>query len=176
MGPTEIFRPTFSRVLAYAVWALLTFIALSAAVGTGGSMRLRVVTGCLFAATAVTQFYFRPFVEVSDGGIVLGNPLATKQIPWPAVESLRIRGSFAVVTRNGVTHNSFAATIANKRNDLGLAGVVKDFADARLEALKAAGFLDDIRLEGAQVTTHWNTVGISCLAATALVFIITLAL
>jgi hypothetical protein len=174
MGPTEIFRPTFSRVLAYALWVLLAFIAISAAVGTSGSVRLRVITGCIFAATIVVLFYFRPYVEVSDGGILLANPLKTTMLPWPAIESTEIHGSFNVQTVDGMKHSSYAATIANKRNDLGLAGEVKKFSDDRLEALSAAGYLNDIRPEGAPVTVTRNIAGLAAISATALAFLITL--
>ncbi len=174
MGPTEIFRPLFSRVLAYAVWAILAAAAVSSFFANDFELRWRVTTLTAFLAVAVWLFYLRPNVEISDGGILITNPLRSVHIPWPAVKELDIRGTFVVSDRDGNRHSAYAAAIANKRNNLGLAGEVKTFAEHRMNLLAEAGFLNDVRPEGALLTTRHNTVGITALAVCALAFVITL--
>ncbi|WP_435299548.1 PH domain-containing protein [Timonella sp. A28] len=173
MGPTEIFRPTFSRILAYALWALLAFIAVSAVIGTDGTLRLRTIAGCLFVSVAVWLFYFRPYLEISDGGVHIVNPLRTVHIPWPAVKETYIRGSFHVSTTGETVHSAYAATIQNKRNNLGLAGEAKQVSDARFDALADAGFLDDVRPEGAPVKQTWFSNGVIALSASFALLLVT---
>ncbi|WP_377466827.1 PH domain-containing protein [Populibacterium corticicola] len=175
MGPTEIFRPLFSRVLAYIVWAILAAAAISGFFAGNSELRWRVVALTVFLAVAVWLFYLRPSVEISDGGILITNPLRSVHIPWPAVAELDIRGTFVVTDREGNRHSAYAAAIANKRNNLGLAGEVKTFAEHRMNTLAEAGFLSNVRPEGAQLTTRHNTVGITALTVCALVFVITLS-
>lgn len=176
MGPTEIFRPLFSRVLAYVVWAILAVSAISSFFVEDSKLQWRVIALTVFLAVAVWLFYLRPSVEISDGGILITNPLRTVHIPWPAVTDLDIRGTFVVTDHEGNHHSAYAAAIANKRNDLGLAGEVKTFAEHRMNVLAEAGFLSDVRPEGAQLTTRHNTVGIIALAVCGLVFVITLTI
>lgn len=176
MGATEIFRPTFSRVLAYAVWVVLVIIAVSGMTTGSFLTAARILMGCMCAAAFVWLFYFRPHVEVADGGITVTNPLNTIHVPWPAVEELRIRGTFEIVTTVDGRVSAFAATIANKRHDAGLAGIVREQAQIRLSALRDAGFLDDIRIEGARVRRSVHVTGIFALAIPALVLAVLFAL
>lgn len=172
MGATEIYQPTFSKVLAYAVWVVLILIAISGFISKPFITSAQILLGCVCAAAFVWLFYFRPKVEVADGGVTVTNPFQTVHVPWPAVTDLRVRGTFEIETANSGRVSAYAASIANKRTDSGLAGIVLERSQNRLSALRDAGFLDEVRIEGAPVTRTTFTAGIIALAMPAVLLVV----
>ena len=168
MGPTKIFRPTSSRYLAITVWAILATSQIAALVSSQvtGSVRLLAPFGLI--AVVVWLFLWRPLVEVSDGTITIVNPLKTVTIPWPAYSEAHIHGTLIVTTTAAKTVSAYAAPIRNRRSDHGVAGDLLAELTARHDALTEAGFLDNIRTDGAQVTQTTATLGAVALAVLAL--------
>ncbi|ACQ79379.1 hypothetical protein Bcav_1119 [Beutenbergia cavernae DSM 12333] len=95
LGTVDVFRTTFSRVIAGLVGVVSAVaIVLLAIAGTDALLQ----SGGFFAVVGVGAWalFWRPFVELNDREIVLSNVLRTTRIPWPAVTALDSRWSFTV--------------------------------------------------------------------------------
>ena len=154
-GPTVVIRSRSSRALALAM-AGAGALGIVLAVGAGlEPVRTFGAPLVLFALLGWAAFW-RPHVEVSDGGVRVVNTWRTVQVPWPAIEEvdgrygLRLRTSYGTVT-------SWAAPAPSGRGraragDSEAAEIVK----SRLEELRAAGYLDNPTLERASLETVWD--------------------
>ena len=154
MHPTETLRPRSSRLIAGAVVACCA-VALVVVAVTGGGLvaiaRTLAVSG-LFTALA-WAVYWRPEVEVSDGGVRIVNPWRTVHVPWPAVDDVDHRWSLTVTTVDGRRVSAFAAPAGGAvERGPGVARQAAQVISDRREALRTAGYLDDVRPEGAPVT------------------------
>src|SRR5690554_7091068 len=141
MGPTESLRPSSSRPIAVAVaacCAIAVVFVLVSGVTAAAALRALGIAG-LVAVLAWT-LYWRPEVEVSDGGIRIVNPWRSVHVPWPALESVDERWSFTVATVHGGRVSAFAAPargIADRGP--GAANRVARLVTERREQLGAAG-------------------------------------
>ncbi|WP_024285292.1 PH domain-containing protein [Cellulomonas sp. KRMCY2] len=176
MGPSQTIRPTFSRVLA-ALVALCCLLTLGiVAIDAGPVAALRVAGPCGGLALLTWTVLWRPLVEVSDGGVLLVNPWRTVHVPWPALDDVSARWALTVRTTDGRTFSAFAAPApgAAGGDRVGLSGEAVGAVEARRDRLTAAGYLDEVRPEGApvQVRTHVRTL----VALAALVVLSALAL
>lgn len=158
MGQTKIFRPTSSRYLALATWAILGVGIGSAFLGEQPAHSWRLVAPLGLIALVAWLFLWRPLLEVTDGGLRIVNPLRTVHIPWPAFGDVRVHGTVIITTMGGVTFSVYAAPIRNKRSEQGIAADALAEIFARRDQLTAAGYLTDIRHEGAPVTQTTATV------------------
>ena len=174
MGAARVFRSMPGRVLtvATAVAGLVCLVAM--AVG-GGSELLRFGAVPLLVVLLVWAMFWRPRVEVSDGGIELRNVLRTVHVPWPAYRGADTRLALKIETtggdytawatpaRSGAPARRDLATPVDARRTAG--GASADAAAleiaARHEALRKAGHLDRVPVQGAPVPTvrwHWDVV------------------
>ena len=156
MGPTQTIRPTFSRVLAVAVagCALLALGLVGAQAGPLAALRLLPpLAVVVLLAWAVL---WRPLVEVSDGGVLLVNPWRTVHVPWPALREVDEKWSLTVRTTDGRAFTAYAAPApgAVGSDRLGLSGAAAAAVHDRRERLERAGYLTEVKPEGAPVTVR----------------------
>ena len=167
MGPTQTIRPTFSRVLA-ALVALCCLLTLAIVLAESGAVAaLRVAGPCAGVALLTWTVFWRPLVEVSDGGVLLVNPWRTVHVPWPALDEVGARWALTVRTTDGRTFSAFAAPApgATGGDRVGLSGEAVSAVEARGERLIAAGYLDQVRPEGARVTVRAHVRTVVAMAA-----------
>ena len=181
MGPTLMFRSTYGRVLTVATGvvavALGVITALTGDVGT--------VVGALVPAALVTylvwMLFWRPAVEVSDGGIEVRNVTRTVRVPWTAYEgvatrySLEVRYAGGSVTAWAAPRSSGTARWlrSSRRRSAGREQVVAGAsAEAVAEAvverhdmLAAAGHLDRPVPGAPGARTTWHVVQLGVLGA-----------
>lgn len=181
MGPTLMFRSTYGRVLTVATGvvavALGVITALTGDVGT--------VVGALVPAALVTylvwMLFWRPAVEVSDGGIEVRNVTRTVRVPWTAYEGVETRYSLEVryaggsVTAWAAPRSSGTARWlrSSRRRSAGREQVVAGAsAEAVAEAvverhdmLAAAGHLDRPAPGAPGARTTWHVVQLGVLGA-----------
>lgn len=157
MAPTGELRSSFGTgltiagaLLAAGVLALLFYDASWVGILEFGPLPL------LFAATVWAMFQW-PCVRVSDGGVEIRNVLRTLQIPWPAVIDIDARWGLRLITRLG----NYSAWSVSPPSRTGRGGRRQPAAAAqavteRWQALKAAGYLANPRLEIDRVVWRWN--------------------
>lgn len=117
--------------------------------------------------------FWCPLVEVSDGGVKVVNTWRTVQVPWPAIEEvegrygLRLRTAYGTVTAWGAP-----APSGRSRSLMGSSLSAATIEDRR-EELRAAGYLDEVRLEqpDLEVTWHLRLIAVSALLVAACVVI-----
>ena len=203
MGPTQVFVSGYSRALGVAT-GVVAAVAVLSTVGSG-ELRLALlgVLGGTLAAVLGWAIFWRPAVEVSDGGVRVVNVLRTIEIPWPVLDRAEVRWSLEVHTLDGrwtvwSAPRSSAAAAAVRRNEqvrsergrsrgpLGRlpsaasAEVVAEAIILRKEALLAAGHLDGAqrtaRENGLRETVTWHRTTIAtALAVAALTVVAALA-
>ncbi|HSE10115.1 MAG TPA: PH domain-containing protein [Nocardioidaceae bacterium] len=159
MGETTAYRSTFSRVLAVVVVALLGFLLIWLALTRGFDTAGRYVAPAALGALLVWQAYWRPQVEVSDGGVEIRNVWRTVQVPWPALQDVDARLGLRLVTVFG-TYQAWAVP-APRRGRRSREVPVSEAAELvvrRWDELRAAGYLDDPRLERPRPRTTLHTV------------------
>ena len=154
MRPTETMRPRSSRLIAGAVVACCVVASIAvASSGTGLVPVVRTLAVSGLVTALVWAVYWRPEVEVSDGGVRIVNPWRTVHVPWPAIDEVNHRWSLSVRTVDGRTVSAFAAPARGmSERGPGVADLAARTITERREELRAAGYLDDVRLEGAPVT------------------------
>jgi hypothetical protein len=100
MRPTYVIRTRWARAIAVVGWAACLAYAVSVVADRG-----TIATGHLawpaLAALLVHALWWRPAVEVSDGGITVRDLLRTTHVPWPAVREIGERWSLSIVTPSG---------------------------------------------------------------------------
>lgn len=102
----EIFRAVSAPWLT-GFLALLGVLVLVAGWGHTAAHHGAAVCGALaFGALAFT-LYWRPRLEIHEGGVRLVNPVRTVGIPWSRIVDVRTRFAVTVVTDRG-SHSSFA--------------------------------------------------------------------
>ena len=156
MGPTESMRPRSSRAIAAALAASCAVAVVAAAVsGTGGVVLLRTASVAALVTVLAWAVYWRPEVEVSDGGVRVVYPWRTVHVPWPALDTVTDRWSLTLTTTDGRRVSAFAAPAGGAaERGRGVAGAALALVTERRTALREAGFLDDVRPEGALVTVR----------------------
>ncbi|WP_372593310.1 hypothetical protein [Actinotalea sp.] len=98
MGPTQVFVSGYSRVLAVATIVIAVVVVLGT-VGAGDlRLTLLALSGGALAGLAGWALFWRPLVEVSDGGVRVVNVLRTIEIPWPVLDRAEVRWSLVVHT------------------------------------------------------------------------------
>lgn len=152
-------RTRSARTLGAAMVVLAVGAVVSA--GTTGVATLLVSfpPAALFALVGWAAFW-RPYVEISDGAVVVVNTLRTVTVAWPSIEAVDGRYGLRLRTAHGpVTAWSAGAPAGRqraRREDSPAARLVTD----RLEALRAAGHLEGARLERSTLDVRWH-VGVA---------------
>jgi hypothetical protein len=179
--PTVVYRSGFGRMLTAVVGALCGVTAVVTAVGGGVGDLLRFGPWLALVAGACWAMFWRPRVEVSDGGVRLVNVTRTIDVPWPAITALEIRWALTLHTEYG-RFTAWAAPASGRgpvrkaarvelalpgraargrpdpaaTNVAGAAGEAAEFVISRWEQLRAAGHLDNPVLEHAHVPVRWH--------------------
>ena len=174
-----VYRPAFGRVLTVVVVAICAVTA--SVMATGGFRDFRQSLPWLaLVAGACWATFWRPRVEVSDGGVRIVNVSRTIDVPWPAINGIETRWALTLVTAYG-RFSAWAAPTAGRaearratRADVTVLGrplgrvpdsdrqLTSGAADAarlvreRWEQLKAAGHLDNPVLERDSVPVRWH--------------------
>jgi hypothetical protein len=144
-------------------------LGLATSVVDGADALLRYAGPCILLGLVGWAAFWRPYVEVSDGGVTVANTLRTVRVPWPAVEGVEGRYGLRLRTAYGPVTAWAASAPAGRQRARGQDSEAAQAVTARLEVLRAAGHLEDARLERpAPVTTwHWEVIGPVALAALA---------
>lgn len=100
--------------------------------------------------------FWRPFVEVGDGGVTVANTLRTTEVPWPMVESVEGRYGLRLETSCGRVTAWAAAAPAGRQRARGEESAAARTVRDRLAAVRATGCLDDARLEHRQLLRVWD--------------------
>jgi len=189
---TGITMPSrFGRILAVIIAIVaLVGVVLTAVESDFGAI-LRFGWPFAFVAYVAYAVFWKPSVEVSDGGVTMRNVLRSIHLPWPSIQ--RIDTKYALTLYTSYGHYSAWAAPAPTRYSVGsvdkseinrlpessyFAGTIRpgdnpasDSGSAALvvrlkwEALRDAGYLDDARLEQERPTVRWHLVTIIVLIA-----------
>ena len=186
MRPTLEFSSGYGRVLTVAagVVALAALVSVAVQDGLGEVVRALPLAGVI--VLAVWVLFWRPAVVVSDGGVLVRNPLRSTHVPWPTYRGLTVQWSLVLhTTEHDVT--AWAAprasgTAARMRRGRGDDHVVTATTDARLSgtaedvaaaigdrhrALVDAGFLRDAEQArvagGIRPDRRWHVATIAAL-------------
>jgi hypothetical protein len=178
----DVFRPAFGRVLAVVVGAMCGVAVVVTA--AQGSVR-DVVTALpwlALVAGACWAIFWRPRVEVSDGGVRIVNVMRTIDVPWPAIRDVETKWALKLVTAYGaftawaapsggrgparrasrielrlMTRAPSVGNLAREPESLdGAAGDAAEIVRARWTRLRGAGHLDNPVLEHAKVPVRWH--------------------
>lgn len=155
MGPTVVLRSGSSRALG-VVMVVVAVAGLASTVLAGPEAVGRYAGPLVLFGVLGWAAFWRPLVEVSDGGVRVVNTLRTTEVPWPALEEVEGRYGLRLVTAYGVVQ-AWGAQAPSGRSrarsqDSEAAVVVRE----RWEALRVAGHLDDRRLERPAPRVTWH--------------------
>lgn len=159
MGSTEVLRSSSARNLGVAMMAA-GVVALGTAVYDGVDALLTyAVPSILFGFLGWAAFW-RPHVEVSDGGVTVANTLRSISVPWPAIEAVEGRYGLRLRTAYGNVTAWAAGAPAGRQRARGQDSEAAHAVSTRLESLQAAGYLDNPRLERPAPSTvwHWDVI------------------
>ncbi len=169
MQAERTFRPTGVRAVAVAV-VVVAVAVVTTTLATGGTAAGLSAAGlpALVGVWAWAAFW-RPEVEVSDGGITVRNVLRTVHVPWPSLRGVEVTGSLRLATTRG----SFTAWAAPARSGTatrlvarrpetrrvptsGAEAAAAEIVD-RWAALRAVGYLDpDAARPGVPPVVRWH--------------------
>jgi hypothetical protein len=178
---TAVYRPAFGRALTVGIAVACAIVAVLTAIGGGIGDLLQFGPWLALVAGACWATFWRPRVEVSDGGVRLVNVLRTIDIPWPAITAIETRWALTLDTAYG-TYTAWAApapgrgparratrelamqrrtpSVSGDRRPPeiapGAAGEAAEIVSARWEQLRAAGHLDAPVLEHERVPVRWH--------------------
>lgn len=192
-----VYRPAFGRVLTVVTGMICVVTAAVTAVSGGFRDFWQVVPWLALLAGGCWATFWRPRVEVSDGGVRIVNVTRTIDLPWPAIEGVETRWALTLVTAYG-RFTAWAAPSAGRaparraarvdlrvlgrsigtKNDhdpdsspgaaVDAAGIVR----ARWEQLRAAGHLDNPVLERDSAPVRWHVETIAIGAVLVLLAVI----
>ena len=96
----HVFRPSFGRVLTVFVGGVAggTLVVLLA---TAPATALRAAPVLALAAGACWALFWRPAIEVDDGGVRVVNPLRTIDLPWPSILAVDTKFALTLVSAYG---------------------------------------------------------------------------
>lgn len=171
MGPVRTFRSTFGRVLAGGMM-LVAALSLVLTAADGGLPALARTGGVPALVAAVTwALFWRPELEVSDGGVSVRNVFRTIQVPWPCLRGIATTWTLRLETTDGpvtVWATPIGGVWAARREESAAGGVAQAAARAvgeRLDALRSAGYLSGHTIQEVHVTVRWHVGVIAALVA-----------
>lgn len=154
MGSTLVLRSSNARVVgAFAMGVGLLGVAWLVATGEWSTLP---TYGAVLAAIALIGWsaFWTPYVEVSDGGVVLRNVLRTVTLPWPAIEEIQGRYGLELTTAYGrFTAWAASAPVGRDRRRGGSSLACEEVLQRRQEL---AEYLEAPRLERERPVVHWH--------------------
>ncbi len=157
MGHTERIRARSAQTLGVVMVVASVVGVVSAALG-GVDVLLRFGAPLALFGLFGWAAFWQPYVEVSEGGVVVANTLRTVEVPWPAVDEVDGRYGLTLRTAYGVVSAWAAPSPTGRQRFHGGSGRAAEAVETRLEALRAAGHLDDRRLERPHPRTQWHVL------------------
>jgi hypothetical protein len=165
-GGTVVLRSTTMRVVGLTTVAVAVAMA-ALSVPHPGTLVAVAAPALLLALLGWTAFV-NPRVEVSDGGVLMVNVLRTVHVPWPAVESVEGRYGLQLRTAYGVFTAWSATAPAGRSRRHDADSTAAQEVRRRWESLRAAGWLDDPRLERPRARQQWHLATLVCVGVLAL--------
>jgi hypothetical protein len=175
-----VFRSTFGRVLTVVIGAICALTAVVIVVGGGFGDLWPVLPWLALVAGSCWATFWRPRVEVSDGGVRLVNVMRTIDVPWPAITGIETRWALTLLTAYG-TFTAWAAPARGRgpvrramRADSfpframpslgrgpdevapGAAREAAEIVREHWERLRAGGHLDNPVLEHEKAPVRWH--------------------
>jgi PH (Pleckstrin Homology) domain-containing protein len=163
MGPTEQLRTRTAQVLGVAL-VLVSLAGIVSALAGGVDDLLDYGAALALLGLLGWAALWRPCIQVSDGGVVVVNTWRTVEVPWPAIDGVHGRYGLRLDTAYGPVTAWAAGAPAGRQRARGEQSLAADVVSGRLEALRAAGHLDDRRLERPELRTTWNRALIAAAA------------
>jgi hypothetical protein len=154
-GRTVVFRSRASVALAIAMVATGVVGVVLAVLDGSEALRTFGAPLVLFGVLGWAAFW-RPHVEVSDGGVRVVNTFRTVLVPWPAITEVDGRYGLRLQTALG-TVTSWAAPAPSGRGRARQQNIAAaELVNQRLAELRAAGYLDNPVLERESLETEWD--------------------
>ena len=101
VGPTLRFSSRYGRWLTVAAGAAGVVAVASIAATDGLTAALRALPVTALVVLLLWAAFWRPEVEVSDGGVTVRNVWRTAVIPWPTYRDAEVRFSLRIETTDG---------------------------------------------------------------------------
>jgi hypothetical protein len=155
MGTTVELRSRAARALGVGIMVVAA-AALVSAVVDGAHVLATYGAPLLLLGLLGWAAFWRPHVQVSDGGVKVVNTLRTVEVPWPAIEQVVGRYGLQLRTAYGAVNAWGAAAPSGRRRARGEDSDCAKAVTTRLESLRQAGYLDDARLERPSLRTSWH--------------------
>lgn len=163
MGTTVLVRSRSGRALGVAMVALAVLGLASAATGGLEDLMRFSAPLVLFGLLGWAAFW-RPYVEISDGGVHVTNTLRSVEVPWPALEEVDGRYGLTLRTAHGSVSAWAAAAPAGRQRARHEQSETSVQVRSRWEELRAAGYLEDPRLERPRLQVTWHRALVAGLA------------
>ena len=169
--PTVVLHATSSRALGGVMMGIAAFATVATAFDDADSLLRYGGAFALFGLLGWAAFW-QPHISVSDGGVIVVNTLRTIEVPWPAIEEVEGRYGLKLLTAYGPVSAWGAGAPTGRSRARAQQSEASALVGERLSALRAAGYLDDPRLERPRLVRTWHTPVVVALivlaAATAL--------
>lgn len=175
MAATVLLRATGPRVLGAAMVATAA-VGLLALVSDGpGAVVAWAAPLVLFALVGWTAFW-RPHVEVSDGGVRVVNTLRTVEVAWPAVQEVDGRYGLRLLTSYGAVQAWGAQAPTGRGRGTAPDSEASAAVRAHWERLRAQGHLDGARLEQPELPVRWHAGTVVALVVAGVATVVSLLL
>ncbi len=171
MGATVLVRSRGGRALGATMMGLATLGLVSAATG-GVADLVRFSAPLLLFGVLGWAAFWRPYVEISDGGVQVQNTLRSVQVPWPALEKVDGRYGLTLRTAHGAVRSWAAAAPAGRQRARGEQSAASTEVSSRWHELRAAGHLVAPRLERTRLLTSWHWPLLTVLGLLALLSVV----
>lgn len=126
-----------------------------AAVAGPDAVRVFGAPLALFALLGWAAFW-RPHVEVSDGGVRVVNTFRSVHVPWPAITEVDGRYGLRLRTALGSVTSWAAPAPSGRTRASGGSSEAAEVVNQRLAELRGAGYLDNPTLERESLETAWD--------------------
>jgi len=164
------------------IWAACA-LGLAREVQARPGAALSLLPWLALASLLVWAMYWRPCVQVDDGGVHLVNVLRTIDLPWPSIQRIDTKWALMLYTaygsytawaapapglraasqlhpgpRSSMPESAISDGVSVRPGDLpgSSSGDAATSVRRRWEELREAGYLDDPRLEFSRPPLHWH--------------------
>lgn len=174
MGQVLRIRSRFARILGASMVLLAVLGVVSTALGGIDPLLRYGAPVALFGVLGWAAFW-QPYVEVSDGGVVLANTLRTTEVWWPMIQEVDGRYGLTLRTAQGSLNAWAAPAPAGRRRARDGSSPTAEEVKRRLQAMRDAGHLDQPSTELPAPRSTWH-VGLIAVLVTLVVATATLPL